>query len=88
MEACSIQVTKETFEDLREKQKNGRWLDENFHAIQTQHSDIFVAVFRASLFEMAKTLDELMEKIEKRGIERIDQIVIRYIPDEDVVIIL
>jgi hypothetical protein len=88
MKACSIQVSKETFIDLREKQKNGSWLDENFAAIRGEHPDMFVAVFRASMLDIAKTLDELMEKIHKRGIDRVDQIVIRYIPEEDVVIIL
>jgi hypothetical protein len=88
MEACSIRVSKETVVDLREKQMNGSWLDKNFVAIRRDHPDMFVAVFRASMLDIAKTLDELMEKIRKRGIDRIDQVVIRYIPEEDVVIIL
>lgn len=88
MDACSSEFSQEVFEDLIEKEKNGRWLDENFKSLQIEHGDMFVAIYRASAIDFAETFDELVKRIEEKGIERLSQIVIKYIPEEDLIFIL
>jgi hypothetical protein len=88
MESCSVEFPAQAFADLLEKDKNGRWLDKNFESLQIRLPNMFIAVYRASVLDSAETLDELVAQIEEMGVENISQIVIGYIPEEDLIYIL
>jgi hypothetical protein len=88
MESCSVEFPTEAFTDLIEKKKNGKWLDENFKSLQIKMPNMFIAIYRASLLDTAETLDELFAQIEEMDIDNISQIVIGFIPEEDLVFIL
>ena len=88
MGSFPVKVPPGTFEDLREFDANGRWLDENYQSLQRLHPEMYVAVYRCAVLDAAWAHDELVTRIRARSPAHSDQILIEYIYPEDTVLVL
>ena len=91
-DGAGVKVTRkelppEVLEDFREMESNGRWFEENRPLIQREHPDKLVAVHRDSVIASADSLDALMSKLRGPGTPRLTQVLIRFVPDADTIMI-
>ena len=83
----SRKFSPEELEDLREMESNGRWFDENLPALTKKYPERFVAVHRERVLAASRTLDGLFSTLRKPGVPRMNQVLVRYVPDKDTIVI-
>ena len=77
----------EELEDLREMQRNGQWFNDNHTILQREYPNRLIAIHGGRVLAAAKKLDDLIVKLRKPDAPRLTQVLIRYVPDEDTIII-
>lgn len=87
MKVTRKELPPEVLEDFREMESNGRWFEENRPLIQREHPDKLVAVHRGSVIASADSLEELIAGLKGPGAPRLTQVLIRFVPDADTIMI-
>jgi hypothetical protein len=77
----------EVLEDFREMDDNGRWFEENHDALQREHPNRLVAVHRRRVISSAESLDVLLSELRGNDMPRLTQVLIRFVPDGDTILI-
>jgi len=91
-DGAGVKVTRKEFppevlEDFREMESNGRWFEENRDTLQREHPNRLVAVNRGSVIASSDSLDGLLSQLRAPGIPRLTQVLIRFVPDADTILI-
>ncbi|MBI2578142.1 MAG: hypothetical protein HYW26_00365 [Candidatus Aenigmarchaeota archaeon] len=73
-------------ESLKAFEKDFLWLTENKEAVRKEYKNEYVAVKDGKVIETDKKLDKLIKKLKKRG-ENPAELVIKFIPEKDFVVI-
>ncbi len=74
-------------EDLREMERNGRWFGENLPDLSRRFPERFVAIHGDRVLASSATLDDLFSSLRRPGVPDLNQVLIRYVPDKDTIVI-
>ncbi len=64
------------------------WFDQHYEKFKEQYPDQFVAVYGKTLIDHGRNLDTLMKRLRKKYGKEAGDIVVEFIPKEEVILIV
>lgn len=68
---------------IEEYNKNVKWFMDNFASIRNENRGIMVAVYDERIITSDRDHETLLKQLEDRGIVNLDAVFIKYIPEND-----